>query len=131
MFTDTGLGREGYAIIGQGQIDAILSTNPEERRSLFEETAGIIKYRHRKEKAIKKMEQTEQDIVRIEDILAELNNQLGPLEREATKARKYQGLANALSEAELDLYSLILNGLVDKRTGLITNQPRISKKVKS
>lgn len=118
LFTDTGLGREGYAIIGQGQIDAILSTNPEERRSLFEETAGIIKYRHRKEKAIKKMEQTEQDIVRIEDILAELNNQLGPLEREATKARKYQGLANALSEAELDLYSLILNGLVDKKDRL-------------
>lgn len=118
LFTDTGLGREGYAIIGQGQIDAILSSNPEERRTLFEETAGVVKYRQRKERAIKKMEQTDLDLIRIEDILSELNKQLGPLEIEANKARHYQALANQLTETELDLFSLLFHGLSSKKTNL-------------
>lgn len=76
LFTDTGLGREGYAIIGQGQVDAILSVNPLDRRFVLEETAGIIKYRHRKEQAQKKLAQTEYDLVRVSDILSELKDQL-------------------------------------------------------
>lgn len=109
LFTDTGLGREGYAIIGQGQIDAVLSANSHERRVLLEETAGIIKYRQRKEQAKKKIMQTEYDLIRVSDILGELNSQLEPLEVEANKAHKYQELAKKLNNAELDLNAIKLN----------------------
>ncbi len=115
LFTDTGLGKEGYAIIGQGQIDAVLNANPYERRLLLEETAGIVKYRQRKENAQRKMKQTEYDMVRISDILAELKQQLIPLEAEAQKARLYQKLAKELEDVELDLMSLNLNKLSAKQ----------------
>lgn len=118
LFTDTGLGKEGYAIVGQGQIDAVLSANPYDRRLILEETAGIVKYRQRKEQAQKKMAQTEYDLVRISDILNELNQQLVPLEAEAKKARLYQDLAGRLESAELDLMSINLNKLTNKQTDL-------------
>lgn len=118
LFTDTGLGKEGYAIVGQGQIDAILNANPYERRLILEEAAGIVKYRQRKEQAQKKMTQTEYDLVRISDILNELNQQLIPLEAEAKKARLYQDLAGRLESAELDLMSIKINKLADKKKHL-------------
>ncbi len=111
LFTDTGLGREGYAIIGQNQFDTILSVNPKERRVIFEETAGIVRYKNRKEQAIKKIEQTEQDLLRVQDILAEVERHLEPLAQEAQKTRKYQGLARRLMESELDLYRIRLSEL--------------------
>lgn len=104
LFTDTGLGREGYAVIGQNQFDMILSVNPKERRVIFEETAGIVRYKNRKEQAVKKIEQTEQDLVRIQDILAEVERQIEPLREEAAKTRRYRELDNDLREFELDLF---------------------------
>ncbi|HBG02531.1 MAG TPA: chromosome segregation protein SMC, partial [Firmicutes bacterium] len=114
LFTDTGLGREGYAVIGQGQIDAVLSVRPEDRRVLLEETAGIVKYRQRKEQALRKLEDTSIDLLRVTDILHELESQLGPLEEQAKQARLYLDLAERLQGAELDLYHLTWHGLDQK-----------------
>lgn len=89
LFYDTGIGKEGYSIIGQGQIDKILSGRPEERRELFDEAAGIVKFKRRKATTQKKLESERENLVRINDILAELERQVGPLERQAEKARVY------------------------------------------
>ena len=89
LFYDTGIGKEGYSIIGQGQIERILSGKPEERRELFDEAAGIVKYKKRKATAQKKLENERENLVRVNDILAELERQVGPLERQAEKARIY------------------------------------------
>ncbi|HKM17753.1 MAG TPA: chromosome segregation protein SMC [Limnochordia bacterium] len=115
LFTDTGLGREGYAIIGQGQVDAILSINPLDRRFILEETAGIIKYRQRKEQAQKKIAQTEFDLVRVSDLLSELKEQLVPLETQAKKAREYQNLSAELERVVLDKIALKLGELSRKQ----------------
>lgn len=115
MLTDTGLGREGYAIISQGQIDTVLSVRSYDRRVLLEETAGIIKYRYRKEEALAKMEKTNQDLNRVLDILRELKSQQGPLGKEAEKARYYLDYKGKLDEVELDYFSLSLNSLETKR----------------
>ena len=79
LFYDTGIGKEGYSIIGQGQIDKILSGKPEERRELFDEAAGIVKFKRRKAATLKKLAEEEQNLVRVTDILSELTRQLGPL----------------------------------------------------
>lgn len=89
LFYDTGIGKEGYSIIGQGQIEKILSGKPEERRELFDEAAGIVKYKRRKLAAQKKLEDERQNLVRVNDILSELTRQLGPMERQAEKAKVY------------------------------------------
>ena len=116
LFTDTGLGREGYAIIGQGQIDAVLSARSQDRRILLEETAGIIKYRSRKEEALAKMEETSLDLLRVTDILHELEGQLGPLKIQAEKARAYRSLADKLLDVELDYYALTLRDIEERQT---------------
>ena len=87
MFYDTGIGKEGYSIIGQGQIDRILSGKPEERRELFDEAAGIVKFKRRKNTTIKKLEEERQNLVRVTDILSELTRQLEPLEKQSETAR--------------------------------------------
>lgn len=89
LFMDTGLGRDGYSIIGQGNVAQILSTKAEERRNLFEEAAGVAKYKYKKEEASRKLSQVEDNILRITDIAAELESQLVPLEKQSEKARKY------------------------------------------
>ena len=89
MFYDTGIGKEGYSIIGQGQIDKILSGKPEERRELFDEAAGIVKFKRRKNTTIKKLQDEQANLVRVTDILSELTRQLGPLERQSETARIY------------------------------------------
>lgn len=89
LFMDTGLGRDGYSIIGQGKIDGILSSKSDERRQIFEEAAGISKYKYRKIEAERKLEHTTENLVRVEDILNELESRIGPLERQSEKARKY------------------------------------------
>ena len=89
MFYDTGIGKEGYSIIGQGQIDKILSGKPEERRELFDEAAGIVKFKRRKATAQKKLEDEQQNLVRVNDILSELENRVGPLERQSEQAKTY------------------------------------------
>ncbi len=92
LFMDTGLGRDGYSIIGQGNVSKILSTKAEDRRSFFEEAAGVSKYKHRKDEAERKLAGVKENLVRINDITAELERQLGPLENQAKKARKYMEL---------------------------------------
>ncbi len=106
IFYDTGIGKEGYSIIGQGQIDRILSGKPEERRELFDEAAGIVKFKRRKSAAQKKLDAERQNMVRVNDILAELTRQLGPLERQAETARIYLEKKEALKHCEVNLFLL-------------------------
>ena len=96
LFYDTGIGKEGYSIIGQGQIDKILSGKPEDRRELFDEAAGIVKFKRRKNLAQKKLEDEKQNLLRVTDILAELEKQVGPLERQAKAAKEYLRLKEEL-----------------------------------
>ena len=89
LFMDTGIGKDGYSIIGQGKIDEILSNKSEDRRHIFEEAAGIVKYKTRKEESEKKLERTKLNLLRINDILTELENNMEPLKEQAEKARRY------------------------------------------
>ncbi len=104
LFMDTGLGRDGYSIIGQGRIDEILSLKSEDRREVFEEAAGISKFRHRKEEAERKLDATEENLTRIRDIISELEMQVGPLEKQAEDARKYLRIHDELKTLEVDLW---------------------------
>ena len=104
MFYDTGIGKEGYSIIGQGQIERILSGRPEERRELFDEAAGIVKFKRRKAIAQKKLEDEKQNLVRVADILAELEKQVGPLARQAETAREYLRLKEELKGCEVSRF---------------------------
>lgn len=104
LFMNTGVGKEGYSIIGQGRIDEILSTRPEDRRAIFEEAAGIMKYKVRKKEAERKLESTSQNLLRIDDIIHELESQLEPLQEQAETARKYLALSNELKALEVALY---------------------------
>lgn len=104
LFMNTGIGKESYSIIGQGRIDEILSTKSEDRRAIFEEAAGIMKYKVRKKEAERKLESTKQNLLRIEDIIIELESQLEPLREQAEKARSYLALSSELKELEVSLY---------------------------
>lgn len=104
MFYDTGIGKEGYSIIGQGQIDKILSGRPEERRELFDEAAGIVKFKRRKATAQKKLEDEQKNLVRVCDILNELTKQLGPLERQSEKAKVYLDRREKLKIFDVNLF---------------------------
>lgn len=106
MFYDTGIGKEGYSIIGQGQIDKILSGKPEDRRELFDEAAGIVKFKRRKNTTIKKLEEEKQNLVRVTDILNELTKQLGPLEKQAETAKIYLARRDELRELDVNLFLL-------------------------
>ena len=104
LLMDTGIGKEGYSIIGQGKIDEILSTKSEERRQLFEEAVGIVKYKHRKYEAEKKLNDTKDNLLRVKDILYELENQLKPLEKQKDQVIKYNELKKELSKLEINLF---------------------------
>ena len=104
LFYDTGIGKEGYSIIGQGQIDKILSGKPEERRELFDEAAGIVKFKRRKATALKKLDEEQQNLVRVTDILSELTRQLGPLERQSETARIYLKKKEELKILDVNMY---------------------------
>lgn len=104
MFYDTGIGKEGYSIIGQGQIDKILSGKPEDRRELFDEAAGIVKFKRRKSTTLKKLEEEHQNLVRVTDILSELTRQLGPLEKQSETARIYLARRDMLRELDVNLF---------------------------
>ena len=104
LFYDTGIGKEGYSIIGQGQIDKILSGKPEERRELFDEAAGIVKFKRRKLIAQKKLEDEKQNLVRVSDILSELEKQVGPLAKQSEAAREYLRLKESLKTYDANLF---------------------------
>lgn len=104
LFYDTGIGKEGYSIIGQGQIDKILSGKPEERRELFDEAVGIVKYKRRKLAAQKKLEDEKQNLVRVNDILSELTKQLGPLQKQAETAKVYLKKKEELKAVDANMF---------------------------
>ena len=106
LFYDTGIGKEGYSIIGQGQIDKILSGKPDERRELFDEAAGIVKFKRRKSMSVKKLEDERQNLVRVNDILSELEKQVGPLERQSEKAREYLKRKEELKTYDINMFLL-------------------------
>ncbi len=103
LFMDTGLGREGYSIIGQGKIDEILSNKSEDRRRIFEEAAGITKYKYRKNEAEKKLEKTNDNLTRVNDIMSELSGQLEPLRIQSEKAKKYLNLRDELKVIDVNV----------------------------
>ncbi len=111
LFYDTGIGKEGYSIIGQGQIDKILSGKPEERRELFDEAAGIVKFKRRKAAAIVKMESEKQNLVRVSDILAELEKQIAPLEKQSETAKIYLKHKENLKTLDINVFLLEHNRL--------------------
>lgn len=107
LFFDTGIGKEGYSIIGQGQIDRIISGRPEERRELLDEAAGIVKFKKRKSVAEKNLEQEQANLARVEDILTELFKQVGPLEKQSAIAREYLKYKEDLKKVEVNQFLLI------------------------
>ncbi len=106
LFYDTGIGKEGYSIIGQGQIERILSDKPEDRRLLFDEAVGIVKFKRRKEAALRKLEEERANMTRISDILSELEKQVGPLEAQAKKARVYLDAREELKILDVNVFLL-------------------------
>ncbi len=104
LFMDTGVGREGYSIVGQGRIDEILNAKGEERRRIFEEATGIVKYKTRKIEATNKLEKEQQNLLRVEDIISELEGQLAPLEEQSETARQFLSLREQLKQAEIAMF---------------------------
>ncbi|MBQ3545214.1 MAG: chromosome segregation protein SMC [Lachnospiraceae bacterium] len=118
LFYDTGIGKEGYSIIGQGQIDKILSGKPEERRELFDEAAGIVKYKRRKAMTQKKLEDEQANLVRVNDILTELEKQVKPLENQSEKAKIYLKLKDELKTNDINMFLLEVENVKEKIAGI-------------
>lgn len=104
LFMDTGIGKEAYSIIGQGRIEEILSSRSEDRRAIFEEASGIVKYKTRKKEAVRKLEDTEQNLLRIHDLVSELEDQLEPLAKQSETAHVYKRLREELKTNEISMY---------------------------
>ena len=104
LFYDTGIGKEGYSIIGQGQIERIISGKPDERRELFDEAAGIVKFKRRKAASLKKLAEEQQNLVRVSDILSELTSQLEPLRKQSETAKIYLDRRDKLKGLDINLY---------------------------
>lgn len=111
LFMDTGIGKEAYSIIGQGRIEEILSTRSEDRRGIFEEASGIVKYKSRKKEAQKKLEDTENNLLRIHDLVSELEGQIEPLKEQSEKAETYKSLKEDLKNKEIALYVHQIEGV--------------------
>ena len=121
LFMDTGIGKDGYSIIGQGKIDEILSNKSEDRRRIFEEAAGIVKYRTRKIETEKKLEQTKLNLLRINDILSEIEATIEPLRYQAEKAKKYLALRENLKNSEIGLFIYNIDVYKEKISEIIKN----------
>ncbi len=113
LFMDTGLGRDGYSMIGQGKIDTIISSKSQERRDIFEEAAGISKYRYRKADAERKLAAADDNMIRLKDIFAELESRVGPLEEQSKKAQKFLEYADSKRELEIGIWMHTLNNSKD------------------
>ena len=145
LFMDTGIGREGYSVIGQGKIDQILSSKAEERRNIFEEASGITKYKYRKQESERKLLHTEENLTRIRDLLSELESQVGPLEIQSKKARKYLDLREVLKGLDINIsirnidklrenlaegkskFTICFNQLADEKNKLLEIETAIEK----
>ena len=118
LFMDTGIGKEGYSIIGQGRIDELLSMKGEERRKVFEEAAGIVKYKTRRTESERKLSKTRDNIIRVEDILGEIENQIGPLERQSFVAKEYLQIKEQLKRYEINEFILKYQDYKSQISGL-------------
>ena len=118
LFRDTGIGREGYSIIGQGRIDDILSVKGEERRQVFEEAAGIVTYRVRKEEAERRLEKTRENLMRVSDLIDEVSSRLEPLREQAEAAKQYLSLSSRLKELELNIFLVRHDKLTERMASL-------------
>ncbi|MEG2985995.1 MAG: chromosome segregation protein SMC [Lachnospiraceae bacterium] len=114
LFYDTGIGKEGYSIIGQGQIDKILNGKPEERRELFDEAAGIVKFKRRKNMSVKKLEEERQNLIRVNDILSELEKQIGPLGKQSEIAKEYLKKKETLKMYDINMFLVEANRLKEE-----------------
>lgn len=114
LFMDTGIGKEGYSIIGQGRIEEILASKSEDRRLLFEEAAGIVKYKTRRHESLSKLEKEKQNILRVNDIINEIEDQLGPLEIQSETAKKYLTLAERLKLTQINIFRNEVESFSDK-----------------
>ena len=114
LFLDTGLGKDIYSVIGQGRVDEIINSRPEERREIFEEAAGIFKYKLRKKEAKRRLDETRENLVRVQDLIYELNTQIEPLQAQAEITRKYKNLQQHMQEEEKKLLSYRLQGSRDE-----------------
>ena len=122
LFMDTGIGKDGYSIIGQGKIDEILSNKSEDRRHIFEEAAGIVKYRTRKQESEKKMEQTKLNLLRINDILTEIEGNIEPLKAQSEKAKQYLNLREELKNIEVGLFVYNINSYKEKLKQIVQDE---------
>ncbi|MFP4697505.1 MAG: chromosome segregation protein SMC [Eubacteriales bacterium] len=118
LFFDTGIGKEGYSIIGQGQIDKILSSKPEDRRDLFDEAVGIVKFKKRKEIAEKKLLKEKENLYRVNDILLEIEKQIEPLKNQAEIAKEYLNLKEKLKELDVNVFLLEIKRIKEEKTKL-------------
>jgi chromosome segregation protein len=132
MFMDTGIGRSAYSIMEQGKIDSILSSRPEDRRAIFEEAAGITKYKSQKKEALRKLENTEANLIRLADIIREVKRQIGSLQRQAGKARRYQAsfeelatLESRLGRRQFDTFSTEISSLQSEVDGARAKQEQL------
>ena len=130
VFRDTGIGKEGYSIIGQGRVEEILSNKSSERRNAFEEAAGVMKYRVRKEDAERKLESTRKNLQRLNDILEELVSQVGPLEEQSAAAREYLRLRDELKEIEINVFLYQYDKLNERLLSLADTLAQLSGEIK-
>ncbi len=126
LFMDTGIGKDGYSIIGQGKIDEILSNKSEDRRHIFEEAAGIVKYRTRKQESEKKLEQTKLNLLRINDILTEIEANIEPLHIQAEKAKEFLKLREELKNIEVGLFVFNISQYKEKLQQLLSDEEIIN-----
>ena len=124
LLHECGIGKEGYTIIGQGKVEEIMSAKPEDRRLIFEEATGIAKFKTRKNESERKLERTHENIVRYSDILSEIENQLGPLEKQAEKAKEFNALSEELKRHELNTY-------IAKVEGVASAKEKVGNKIKA
>jgi chromosome segregation protein len=136
LFMDTGIGRSSYSLMAQGQIDQILSAHPEDRRTIFEEAAGINKYKHQKKEALRKLEYTEANLVRITDIIKEVKRQIISLQRQAGKARRYKelfdqlkGIDTRLARHKYDLLQVDITNLESQITNFVQQSEAFSAQI--
>ncbi len=125
IFYDTGIGKEGYSIIGQGQVEKILNGKPEERRELFDEAAGIVKFKKRKAAALKKLQDEQQNLVRVSDILKELTGRLEPMKKQSAEARIYLDQKQNLKQFDINLF-LLDDERATRQLGEISERSRIA-----
>lgn len=129
LFMDTGVGKEGFSMIGQGRVEEILMARPEERRAILEDAAGIIKYRYRKKEAAKKLDETQQHLLRIEDLLLELRSQEAPLAQQAEEARQYQIYKKELDQLEMGMITGEIRIAREKLTQIQTDLEQVQQEL--